>query len=142
MVSADHGLLLATGGDDGCVKIWKMADILEAAAAAAAAAPPAAAAAVNGSDSQSSAARMQPAAAVQLPHVQNLLGVSEGSQPAAQALAADHQRQRLYIGEMDQSLDHICQSLVSVQSAQQLPSHHRQDYCTGVFQCSRRSSTF
>ncbi|WIA42540.1 hypothetical protein OEZ86_008522 [Tetradesmus obliquus] len=96
--SPEHGLLLATAGDDGFVRIWRVADIL---AAAAAAAGPAADSGSGAAAGQAAAAAVRPAAAVQVPHVQNCLGISDGSQPAAQALAADQQQQQLFVGASD-----------------------------------------
>jgi hypothetical protein len=94
---ADHGLLLATAGDDGYVRIWRVMDILAASAASAA---------VDGS-STAAAAAVQPAAAVQVPHLQNSLGISDGSQPAVQALATDEKHQQLFVGECTAEL-HVC----------------------------------
>jgi hypothetical protein len=99
MLCAERGLLLATAGDDGYVRIWRVADILTAAAAAAAA---------PADSTSNAAAAVQPAAAVQLPHVQNALGISDGSLPAAQALAADQQQQQLFVGECAALLDVLC----------------------------------
>jgi hypothetical protein len=104
MLCAERGLLLATAGDDGYVRIWRVADILSSAAAAAGA--PA-----DGTSSTAAAAAVQPAAAVQLPHVQNALGISDGSLPAAQALAADQQQQQLFVGECAALLGVLCNYL-------------------------------
>eukprot|EP00775_Hariotina_reticulata_P014324 gene14324-50_t len=40
-------------------------------------------------------------AALQLPHVHNALGLSNGSQPAGQSLAVDQQHQQLFVGGSD-----------------------------------------
>ncbi|KAF8063861.1 tatD [Scenedesmus sp. PABB004] len=91
--SAELGALFATAGDDGWVRVWRVADIVAAAAAATA----------EGGQQDSAGGAPPPpvAGAVRLPHVQNPLGVSEGSQPAAQALAADPATAQLFAGGSD-----------------------------------------
>jgi hypothetical protein len=107
--------LLATAGGDGCVRLWRVDDVLQAAAAVAEAAreAAAAAAAAGGHDAamscedaacsssgSRSVVQLQPTAEVLLPHLQNPLGLSfEGGQPAAQALAVDTRQQQLFMGE-------------------------------------------
>lgn len=99
LVQYDGVHYLATAGEEGLVKLWRLTDILTAAAAADtnsnqqpdSAAAAAAATGVHGSVVES-------CAEVLLPHLQNPLGISDGRQPAAQALAADQHHQQLYIG--------------------------------------------
>jgi hypothetical protein len=64
---------------------------LAAAVAAGAAAADAPGARVDG--------QVAAAAEVLLPHLQNPLGISDGRQPTAQALAVDPQHQQVFIGE-------------------------------------------
>lgn len=78
-----------TAGGDGLVKLWQLGSILAAAAAAAAA------------DGAAGSCQLEASAEVLLPHLQNPLGVSDGRQPAAQALAVDQQHQQVFIGEPD-----------------------------------------
>lgn len=90
LLQFDGSHYLVTAGGDGYVKLWQLGSILEAAAAAEAATVPEVWARVDG--------QIAAAAEVLLPHLQNPLGISDGRQPAAQALAVDQQHQQVYIG--------------------------------------------
>jgi hypothetical protein len=84
--------LLATAGDDGFVRLWRLADIWQVAAVAASPLE---------QSHQQQHQQQGPAAlaALQLPHVHNALGLSNGSQPAGQSLVIDQQHQQLFVGE-------------------------------------------
>eukprot|EP00879_Flechtneria_rotunda_P018004 GHRR01018868.1.p1 GENE.GHRR01018868.1~~GHRR01018868.1.p1 ORF type:complete len:396 (+),score=136.69 GHRR01018868.1:762-1949(+) len=94
--------LLATAGDDGYVRLWHEADITAAATTnSEASAQPAADADGMDMNTDSQQQSVVAAAAVQIPHVSNPLGISEGNQPAAQVLAVNEQHQQLFVGASD-----------------------------------------
>lgn len=105
------GDLLVTAGDDGYIRIWRLDDIIAAAAAAA-----------SGTNPSSSQPALTAAAVVQLPHVQNQLGISAGSQPAAQVLGVDLQQQRLFAAGSDGGVHVIDIARLSEAAAQQQSS--------------------
>jgi len=108
LVQYDGVHYLATAGGEGLVKLWRLADILSAAADTNSHPQPAAAAAAAAVTAVHISA-VESCAEVLLPHLQNPLGISDGRQPAAQALAADQHHQQLFIGtSRSVTSQHVC----------------------------------